>query len=233
MKISQNYQVPPTTFNRATPTPPKEESIKMPTDTYEKGSTETTSGTYANPTTIPTTSQTMPSQTADTVTDEAPEEESTDLDKVKIAIYVSKAKSDLQESQIKMLRDMASGNTTNQANQANQSNSKTSSSIVSSELPPTATTPEGAAAAIAPGGAYSVEAVSGRIMNMAKSFVGENANPEAIESMREAVIKGFEEAGLDIETGEGLPQICLDTFNETMRQFDEWKASTSAKVATS
>ncbi|ONI43108.1 hypothetical protein AN640_06775 [Candidatus Epulonipiscium fishelsonii] len=221
MKILQNYQIPQTTYTRTNTTSDKQQASGSQTDTYEKGPIKENSATYNNP-------ATMVSQTAVANVEEGiSEEEPTDLNKIKMATYVSKAKSELQENQIKMLQDMASKNVTNQAG---KSSSKTSS--VDTSLPATATTPEGAAAAIAPGGEYSVEAVSGRLMNMAKSFIGEDADPKAIEGMREAVIKGFEAAGLDIETGEGLPQICLDTFNETMKRFDEWKASSSAKVST-
>ncbi len=86
-------------------------------------------------------------------------------------------------------------------------------------LPTPATTPEGALASISEGGAYSIEAVSGRIMKMATTFAANS--PEVLEEMREAVIKGFEAAGLNIETGEGMPDITMDTFNHVMGEFDK------------
>ncbi len=86
-------------------------------------------------------------------------------------------------------------------------------------LPTPATTPEGALASISEGGAYSVEAVSERLMKMATTFAA--GDPEVLEEMREAVIKGFEAAGLNIETGEGMPDITMETFNHVMGEFDK------------
>ena len=77
-----------------------------------------------------------------------------------------------------------------------------------------------AAKAIAPGGEYSVEAVSGRILNMAKALAGGDASK--IEELREAVKKGFEAAGVDM--GGSLPSICQDTYTAVMKGFDDWKA---------
>ncbi|MDF2878894.1 MAG: hypothetical protein K0S30_1990 [Clostridia bacterium] len=91
-------------------------------------------------------------------------------------------------------------------------------------IPPLATTPEEAKKAIEPGGAYSVEAVAGRIMKMAKALGGDD--PEKVQVLREAVEKGFERAGMDFKemtSGQKLPQICLDTYDEIMKQFDAWQ----------
>ena len=91
-------------------------------------------------------------------------------------------------------------------------------------IPPLATTPEEAEKAIGPGGAYSVEAVAGRIMKMAKALGGDD--PEKIQVLREAVEKGFKQAGMDFKemtSGQKLPQICLDTYDEIMKQFDVWQ----------
>ncbi len=85
-------------------------------------------------------------------------------------------------------------------------------------LPTPATTPEGALADISEGGAYSIEAVSERIMLMATSIAGDN--PETLKEMQEAVIKGFEAAGLDTETGDGMPDITMDTYEHVMNEFD-------------
>lgn len=92
---------------------------------------------------------------------------------------------------------------------------------VENAYPPMATTQEGAKAAIAEGGAYSVNAVADRIMTMAKAIAGDD--PDKIQQMRDAVGKGFSEAGVDFKkaTDSELPQISKDTFAEVMKRFDE------------
>ena len=80
---------------------------------------------------------------------------------------------------------------------------------------------QNAAAAIAPGGEYSVDAVAGRILDMAKALAG--GDESKIAELREAVEKGFEAAG--VELGGELPGICQETYNEVMKGFDEWEAS--------
>ncbi|MBV7274276.1 hypothetical protein JMF89_02985 [Clostridiaceae bacterium UIB06] len=93
--------------------------------------------------------------------------------------------------------------------------------------PPLATTPEGAQQAISEGGAYSVNAVADRIMTLAKYIAGDD--PNKLQQMRDAVEKGFSEAGLVFKnaTSSGLPQICEDTHTEIMRRFDELQGKTS------
>ncbi|MEG1777598.1 MAG: hypothetical protein RR209_01345 [Angelakisella sp.] len=137
-----------------------------------------------------------------------------------------------QESQ--MLQSMA-GNTTNQANSFLQSIGGVMNKVTQdtdafwkqagaikpdNDLPPVATTPEGALAAISEGGAYSVKSVADRIFGMAESMAGDD--PKLLEKMRTAVIKGFKEAGIDFKssTGKGLPSISDDTFSEIMKRFD-------------
>lgn len=99
---------------------------------------------------------------------------------------------------------------------------------VENAYPPMATTPEGAAKAIAEGGAYSVNAVADRIMTMAKFIAGDD--PDKLQQMRTAVEKGFSQAGLDFNkaTSSDLPQICKDTYTEVMNRFDELQNTTSS-----
>lgn len=92
-------------------------------------------------------------------------------------------------------------------------------------LPALATTPEEAQAALTGDGAYSVNSVATRIMDMATSFAGDD--PEKLEKMRQAVQKGFEQAGLtfsNITKESRLPQICQDTYDEIMKRFDDLQA---------
>ena len=97
---------------------------------------------------------------------------------------------------------------------------------VQNAYPELATTPEGAAQAIAEGGAYSVNAVADRIMTMAKYIAGDD--PTKIQQMREAVEKGFSQAGFEFNkaTNSELPQICKDTIAEVLRRFDELQDNT-------
>ena len=89
------------------------------------------------------------------------------------------------------------------------------------------TTPEGAQAAIAEGGAYSVNAVADRIMTMATAIAGDD--PNKLQQMRDAVEKGFAGAGLTFKdaTDSDLPQICKDTMTEVMNRFDKLQNKTT------
>lgn len=65
---------------------------------------------------------------------------------------------------------------------------------------------------------YSVEQTSNRIMDMARALSG--GDKSKIPLLRKAVQEGFEQVQQIL--GE-LPQISKDTYNEIMRQFDEWE----------
>lgn len=70
-------------------------------------------------------------------------------------------------------------------------------------------------------GAYGVGAVADNIMNLALAMAGDD--PELLAELKEAVIKGFEMAGLEFDedgNATGLPGVCIDTFNEVMNRFD-------------
>lgn len=97
---------------------------------------------------------------------------------------------------------------------------------VEKAYPPIATTKDEANKAISAGGAYSVTAVADRIMTMATFISGDD--PVKLQKMREAVEKGFSQAGLDFSkaTNSELPQICKDTCAEVMRRFDELQNKT-------
>ncbi len=88
-------------------------------------------------------------------------------------------------------------------------------------LPEVATNAEDAAKAIAPGGDWSVEAVSSRIFDLASAIAGND--PERLSQMRAAVEKGFEQAGMTWKDSTGqskLPEISTQTYNEIMSRFD-------------
>ena len=88
-------------------------------------------------------------------------------------------------------------------------------------LPEVATNAEDAAKAIAPGGAWSVDAVSTRIFDLASAIAGND--PEKLSQMRAAVEEGFKQAGMTWKDATGqskLPEISTQTYNEIMSRFD-------------
>lgn len=88
-------------------------------------------------------------------------------------------------------------------------------------LPEVATNAEDAAKAIAPGGAWSVDAVSSRVFDLASAIAGND--PEKLSQMRAAVEEGFKQAGLTWKDATGqssLPEISTQTYNEIMSRFD-------------
>ena len=89
-------------------------------------------------------------------------------------------------------------------------------------LPEVATNPEDAAKAIAPGGEWSVDAVSTRVFDLASAIAGND--PERLSQMRAAVEEGFKQAGMTWNkvTGEdNMPEISKQTYNEIMSRFDK------------
>ncbi|OOB79987.1 MAG: hypothetical protein ATN33_00080 [Epulopiscium sp. Nele67-Bin001] len=92
---------------------------------------------------------------------------------------------------------------------------------VEAAVPAVGPTPEDAASTISPGGAYSVDAVSDRIMEFAVSVTEGDA--QKMEVMKEAVQQAFKEVGMDLETGEGMPDITFDTYKELMTRFDAYQ----------
>jgi len=77
---------------------------------------------------------------------------------------------------------------------------------------------------ISDGGEYSVNAVSDRIMNMAKALIGDDSSK--IGLMKDAVIKGFGGAAKLLETDmDNMPEITKNTYKEIMNRFDEWEKS--------
>ena len=84
-------------------------------------------------------------------------------------------------------------------------------------------TPETAAQAISKDGAWGVNAVATRLLDMAVSLSGGDVSK--IAELRSAVEAGFKAAG-DVIGGE-LPGICQDTYTETMNRFDYWSQNGS------
>ena len=102
------------------------------------------------------------------------------------------------------------------------------------ELPALATDPTEAQAAISEGGAYSVDAVATRIMDLATALAGDDET--MLAKMRSAVEKGFGMAKQTFSqiTGENkLPQICQDTYKEVMNRFDKLQDKSTEDSSTS
>lgn len=72
--------------------------------------------------------------------------------------------------------------------------------------------------AIAEDGEWGVNAVAGRILDMAKALSG--GDPSKIDTLRNAVMKGFGEA--EKVWGGSLPEISYQTKAKVMEGFDEW-----------
>ena len=88
-------------------------------------------------------------------------------------------------------------------------------------MPAVATNPEDAAKAVADGGAWSVDAVAGRLFDLASAIAGDD--PEKLQEMRAAVEEGFKQAGMAWENMTGsssMPDITSRTYNELMHRFD-------------
>lgn len=85
-----------------------------------------------------------------------------------------------------------------------------------------------AASAIAPGGEWSSDAVSDRLIEMAKALSGGDASK--LETLKNAVKKGFEQATQ--AWGAKLPSICDETYDKTMQKFDEWEKEAAGTSST-
>ena len=80
-------------------------------------------------------------------------------------------------------------------------------------------------------GEYSVGKVADRIMTMAKALAGDD--PTKIDMLQNAVIKGFEGAAglLGKNSLEDMPDITHKTYDNVMKQFEEWKNSYNKEAA--
>ncbi len=94
--------------------------------------------------------------------------------------------------------------------------------VVSGEqkLTTDAATIEEAQAAIADDGEFGIKAVAERILNFAKSVIGDD--PSKLDAVRAAVEKGFKEATEIL--GGALPEISQKTHKAIMAEFDRWQS---------
>ncbi|BCN28809.1 hypothetical protein [Anaeromicropila herbilytica] len=76
---------------------------------------------------------------------------------------------------------------------------------------------------ISENGYWGVEQTSDRLLSFAKALTG--GDPSKVSEMRDAVEKGF--AAAKKAWGGELPSICKDTYDATMKKFDEWEKSST------
>lgn len=88
------------------------------------------------------------------------------------------------------------------------------------QLTTDAATIEKAKAAIAEDGEFGVRQVAERILNFAKSSIGDD--PGNLAAVRAAVEKGFQQAKEML--GGSLPEISQKTYDAIMQQFDSWES---------
>jgi hypothetical protein len=80
-----------------------------------------------------------------------------------------------------------------------------------------------AADSIAEGGEWSVNAVADRIMNMAYALSG--GDESKLQTLKDAVLEGFKQAGFDSEDRSTMPAITGQTYDEILKRFDEWETT--------
>lgn len=82
---------------------------------------------------------------------------------------------------------------------------------------------EEAKASISEGGYWSVDAVAGRIMDMAELIA--NGDSSKLSMLKDAIIQGFGNAAKDFGRDglDDMPDITKETYNEVMRRFDEFE----------
>lgn len=76
--------------------------------------------------------------------------------------------------------------------------------------------------AISEDGYWGVKQTSERLVAFAKALVG--GDPSRVEEMRDAFIKGYQEA--EKVWGSALPEISQKTYDAVMKLFDEWAGIT-------
>lgn len=126
----------------------------------------------------------------------------------------------MHDQQMASFNNMLSQMLNSQANQAlaAQGGFKLSADFIS-KLTVTPQQQAQAAQAISEDGAWGVNAVATRIMDMAVALSG--GDTSKIELLQNAVEKGFKAAG--VEWGTSLPSITSRTHDEINKRFDYWK----------
>jgi len=87
-----------------------------------------------------------------------------------------------------------------------------------------------AQALVAEDGFFGVSRTTERIMGFAQALVGENASPQQIERMRDAVQRGFDDVARVFGGFENLPDVTQRTHSAIMESFDNWLAGGAPAV---
>ncbi|ONI45835.1 hypothetical protein AN641_03040 [Candidatus Epulonipiscioides gigas] len=197
---------------QAQPKATKEVKPEQPAATYEKSTEQKSAGTYQKP-----QPKGLSTEQINALRDSFEQQENSWISQM------TQASANNQSNQYILSQLSTEGGLNNLFSQQMQDNLTSVFGSLEAAVPELATTPEGAAAAIAEGGAYSVENVADRLFTFAEEMTG--GDPEKMEEMKEAVKQGFKEAGMDLETGAGMPDITFDTYEATMKKFDDYIAS--------
>lgn len=131
---------------------------------------------------------------------------------------------EIQESQLSSFKNMIANMMTTQADKNNAANfGITLNKELFSKITVTPQQQIEAQQAISEDGEWGVNAVAGRIMDMAVALSGGDSSKA--ELLRNAVDKGFKAAG--VQWGSSLPSICSKTHDEINKRFDYWEENGS------
>lgn len=132
----------------------------------------------------------------------------------------------LEEQRVAAYTNMLTQMLSQQASYASKSGKKstTTNISISAQISITSTTPADAAKAISADGEWGVDAVAGRIMDMAVSLSGGDTSKLAV--LKDAVIKGFGQAR-EAWGDTDMPSITDQTYAEVMKRFDYWEQNGS------
>lgn len=91
---------------------------------------------------------------------------------------------------------------------------------------------EAAKQSVSSDGEWGVDAVAGRIMDMAYSLAG--GDKSKLELLKNAVKDGFKGAGFNPDHREDsqMPEITGQTYDEIMKRFDDWENGTDSSTET-
>ncbi|MDD6208617.1 MAG: hypothetical protein PUB10_08875 [Clostridiales bacterium] len=70
-------------------------------------------------------------------------------------------------------------------------------------------------------GYWGVKQTSERIVSFAKALAGDD--PDMADKMIEAFKKGYNQAAKVLGGSDSMPDLCKQTYDETMKQLNEWK----------
>jgi len=144
---------------------------------------------------------------------------------------VSKLKADAQE-RTSQLRNLVQQLITKQGNAFGIANNDNSmwKFLASGNFTVDAKTKAQAQADIAEDGYWGVKQTSDRIIDFAKALSG--GDPDKIEDMKKAFIKGYKQATGAWGKGNKMPGITGETYDAVMKKFDQWEEESKKQTTT-